>query len=213
MACPFLFWRKNKKIKYKVKLFLLKIRYIKCKIYTKSRKGEYPVEDRELIRKIHRGQKQYLNVIAEKYYDDIYRFCCYQTGDRQESYDLAQETFLRFIRYVDQYRYQNLKGYLITIARNVCMDYFRKEKCRQEKELEIAELEKSIQSREQTEITLEELTRNLSESQREAIILYYGYGFKYREIAKITGVPLSTVKSRIKQGIEKLRLGKEEFYG
>lgn len=106
------------------------------------------MEDRELIRKIHRGQKQYLNEIAEKYYDDIYRFCCYQTGNRQESYDLAQETFLRFIRYVDQYRYQNLKGYLITIARNVCMDYFRKEKCRQEKELEIAGMEKSIQSRE-----------------------------------------------------------------
>lgn len=29
------------------------------------------------------GKKEYLNTIAEKYYDDIYRFCCYQTGSRQ----------------------------------------------------------------------------------------------------------------------------------
>lgn len=171
------------------------------------------MEDRELIRQIHRGQKQYLNEIAEKYYDDIYRFCCYQTGNRQDSYDLAQETFLRFLRYVDQYRYQNLKGYLLTIARNVCMDYFRKEKSRMEKEQKAAGLEKMERLEVQAEITIEELTKSLSGTQREAVILYYGYGFKYREIAKITGVPLSTVKSRIRQGIEKLKLEKEEFYG
>ena len=50
------------------------------------------MEDRELIRQIQNGQKQYLNVIAEKYYNDIYYFCCYQTGSREDAYDLAQET-------------------------------------------------------------------------------------------------------------------------
>ena len=62
------------------------------------------MEDRELIRQIQNGQKQYLNVIAEKYYNDIYYFCCYHTGCREDAYDLAQETFLRFIRYVDRYQ-------------------------------------------------------------------------------------------------------------
>ena len=47
------------------------------------------MEDRELIRRIQDGQKQYLNEIAEKYYDDIYYFCCYQTGSREDAYDLA----------------------------------------------------------------------------------------------------------------------------
>ena len=81
------------------------------------------MEDRELIRQIQNGQKQYLNVIAEKYYNDIYYFCCYQTGSREDAYDLAQETFLRFIRYVDRYQYRNLKGYLLTIAMNLCRNY------------------------------------------------------------------------------------------
>ena len=81
------------------------------------------MEDRELIRRIQNGQKQYLNVIAEKYYNDIYYFCCYQTGSREDAYDLAQETFLRFIRYVDRYQYRNLKGYLLTIAMNLCRNY------------------------------------------------------------------------------------------
>ena len=92
------------------------------------------MNDRELIREIQRGKKEYLNDIAEKYYDDIYRFCCYQTGSCQDAGDLAQETFLHFIRSVEQFRYRNLKGYLLTIARNVCMDYFRGCQRRQEKE-------------------------------------------------------------------------------
>ncbi len=76
------------------------------------------MEDKELIRRIQNGQKEYLNVIAEKYYDDIYYFCCYQCGSREDAFDLAQETFLRFIRYVEKYQYRNLKGYLLTIAMN-----------------------------------------------------------------------------------------------
>ena len=81
------------------------------------------MKDRELIRRTQNGQKQYLNMVAEKYYNDIYYFCCYQTGGREDAYDLAQETFLRFIRYVDRYQYRNLKGYLLTIAMNLCRNY------------------------------------------------------------------------------------------
>ena len=48
------------------------------------------MNDRTLIWKIQQGQKELLNEIAEKYYDDIYRFCCYLTGQSQDAYDLAQ---------------------------------------------------------------------------------------------------------------------------
>lgn len=173
------------------------------------------MKDRELIREIQRGKKEYLNDIAEKYYDDIYRFCCYQTGNCQDAGDLAQETFLHFIRSVEQFRYRNLKGYLLTIARNVCMDYFRGCKRRQENEecfLQGAQGEWqaaiSQQARTQQEeflITVKQLTEQLPQMQREAMVLYYGYGFKYREIAQMTGTKIATVKSRVRQGTEKLR--------
>ena len=83
------------------------------------------MEDRELIRRIQNGQTEYLNDVAARYYDDIYYFCCYQTGSREDAYDLAQDTFLRFIKYVDHYQYRNLKGYLLTIAMNLCREYLR----------------------------------------------------------------------------------------
>ena len=55
--------------------------------HKKERPG---VNDREMIREIQKGKKEYLNDIAEKYYDDIYRFCCYQTGSCQDAGDLTQ---------------------------------------------------------------------------------------------------------------------------
>ncbi len=203
------------------------------------------MDDRDMIREIQRGRKEYLNVIAEKYYDDIYRFCCYQTGSRQDAYDLAQETFLRFIRMVGRYRYQNLKGYLLTIARNVCVDYFRDNKKRREWEIKEAEMgyggmayegighggvgygagrdgremrgwEKGNGRSRQEEflVTVEQLAAYLPQAQREAVVLYYGYGFKYREIAKMTGTGVSTVKSRVRQGTEKLKkvARREDFF-
>ncbi|MEY8389919.1 RNA polymerase sigma factor [Lachnospiraceae bacterium 45-W7] len=172
-----------------------------------------PLNDREMIREIQRGKKEYLNTIAEKYYDDIYRFCCYQTGNREDAWDLAQETFLHFIRYVEQYHYKNLKGYLLTIARNVCLDYFRRSQRRNQREtdlssgMELAGKETlSFRTRqEEVIVSVEELSRQLPAMQREAVILYYGYGYKYREIARMTGVGLATAKSRVRQATEKLR--------
>ena len=84
--------------------------------------------DKELIRKVHSGSKEALNAIVEKYYDEIYRFCLYLTGQATDSYDITQEVFLRFIKYVDSYEYRNLKGYLLIIARNLCRDYFHHKK-------------------------------------------------------------------------------------
>ena len=83
------------------------------------------VTDKELIHMVHSGDKEALNIIINKYYDDIYRFCYYLTGHETDSYDITQEVFIKFIRYSDTYRYKNLKGYLLIIARNLCYDYFR----------------------------------------------------------------------------------------
>ncbi len=228
------------------------------------------MDDRELVRRIQAGQKEYLNEIAEKYYDDIYYFCCYQTGSREDAYDLAQDTFLRFIRYVEGYRYRNLKGYLLTIAMNLCRNYWRGEglpppaakppthacgydgsqneahhACRRNTDRlrqtgnrspqnpqdtaygifvgygyedgEKTEANAASQAYESQEniLLLSDALLKLPQMQREAVLLHHFYGYKNREIARMTGVSCGTVKSRIRQGIEKLQqlLDKEDFYG
>lgn len=167
--------------------------------------------DKELIRKVHSGNKDALNIIIDKYYDELYRFCFYLTGQETDSYDIVQEVFLKFIRYVDSYQYKNLKGYLLTIARNLCCDYFRHKK----DEVRIEEVEE--QGKEDSRITLAEdglllkkALLQISAEQREVIILKICEELKFAEIAGVLGCNLSTVKSRYHLGIRKLRKVMEE---
>ena len=177
------------------------------------------LEDRELIRRIQNGQKEYLNEIAGKYYDDIYYFCAYQTGNREDAYDLAQETFFKFIRYVESYRYRNLKGYLLTIAMNLCRNYagrtagtriaatFDGWEQPEREAADCAEVSACCQGeygRLEDHLLLAEMLGRLPEAQREAVLLHHFYGYKNREIARMTGTSSATVKSRIRQGLEKL---------
>ncbi|MBD5457679.1 MAG: RNA polymerase sigma factor [Lachnospiraceae bacterium] len=161
--------------------------------------------DKELIRKVHNGDKESLNAIVRKYYDEIYRFCLYLTGQETDSYDIAQEVFLKFIRYVDSYQYKNLKGYLLMIARNACYDYFRHKKetvCIEEIEESGSEDSKIVLV--EDEMLLHQALSMIPPEQREVIILRIYEELKYTEIAKILGCNLSTVKSRYFQGIKKL---------
>ncbi|MDO5337295.1 MAG: RNA polymerase sigma factor [Eubacteriales bacterium] len=160
--------------------------------------------EKQWIREIQRGRGEYLNCIAEKYYDDIYRFCCYQTGNTEEAYDITQETFLRFIRNVEHYQSRNLKGYLLTIAANLCRDYFRGRKTESIADTETLSGSNVIAEKE-AQLTLMDCLGSLADFQREALLLHYYYGFKIREIAAMTGSNPSTVKSRIRQGTEKLK--------
>ncbi|MCI8485978.1 MAG: RNA polymerase sigma factor, partial [Clostridia bacterium] len=83
------------------------------------------MEDKELIYNIQHGEKELLEVLIQKYYDDIYRLCYYKTGNASISYDLTQETFLKLIKYIENYKDKGkFKSYLITIAINVCNTYF-----------------------------------------------------------------------------------------
>ena len=162
--------------------------------------------DKELIRKFHSGNKDALNAIIDKYYDDIYRFCFYLTLNELDSYDISQEVFLRFIKYIDTYTYKNLKGYLLIIARNLCRDYFR-----------IKELEDTVEISEDAIYTDKEMINiefklyinailnRIPFEQREVIVLRIQGDLRFKDIAKMLGCNLSTVKSRYRSGIEKMR--------
>lgn len=175
------------------------------------------MEDKELIYKIQHGNKELLEKIIQKYYDDIYRFCFYKTGNASISYDLTQETFLKLIKYIGTYRHKGkFKGYLLTIAMNVCNTYFNENKVDLE-ELDVNQNYNNSDSDrlmqiEQKDIILKALNK-LPEKQKEVIILKYYEDLKIKDISKILNENISTIKSRLKQGLEKMEmyLGKEDL--
>lgn len=163
------------------------------------------MKESKQLKLIGQGKTEYIDEIARTYYDDIYRFCCFETGDREWAHDLAQETFLRFIRYADHYGGGNLKGYLLTIAMNVCRDGWKLKNRQEEKELTEEDAKTFPISDAEERLLLQKALMQLPDFQREAVVLHYYCDFKYREIGRMTGVGTSTVKSRVRQGLKKLK--------
>ena len=177
------------------------------------------MNDRELIRKIHAGDKNALNKIVDRYYGDIYRFCLYLTADEAESYDITQEVFLRFMKYMSSYTHRNLKGYLLIIARNLCRDYFSRRD--RENEMRMSDSDPALLPEDiygepggagnpeldHTELRylFQGILSQLPAEQREVIALRFGEELKFREIAKVLGCSQSTVKSRYRLAITRLR--------
>ena len=58
-------------------------------------------------------------------YDKIYRYCYFKVNDRCAAEDLAQETFLRYFSHTPYISRGKQLAYLYTIARNLCVDYYR----------------------------------------------------------------------------------------
>ena len=63
-------------------------------------------------------------------------------------------------------------------------------------------------------MVLKNILAKIPEVQREAVILHHFYGYKNREIARMTGASCAAVKSRVNQGLAQLRrlLEKEDLY-
>ena len=126
--------------------------------------------------------------------------------------DLTQEVFLRLVVTLSRYRPTGkFSNYVFTIAVNASNDYFRKNKSFMQEDLNSIDIDAGIDIEgifiEQEEHTrLKEVLGELPDMQKDAILLRYFHNMKIKNIAEITGTNLSTVKSRISQGLNKLKI-------
>lgn len=166
-----------------------------------------------LIRKLKQGSDEAADLFIRTYYPDILQYCRYHCPDNCDAEDMAQETFVHFFQNLSSYSYMGkTKNYLYTIARNLCLDSFRKRK-----ELPMEELpEPSADptSHIQSSLLVEWALDKLSKELREIIILYYFQELRQKEIAKVLHIGLPLVKYRIKRAKEELKqiLGEEESH-
>ena len=62
----------------------------------------------------------------EEQYDKIYHYCYFKLYDKRLAQDITQETFLRFFQQNLSFDNNKELPYLYTIAKNLCVDNFRK---------------------------------------------------------------------------------------
>lgn len=168
-------------------------------------------EDSRLIKRIKAGDKQAFDILVRKHYQNIFSYCYRRTGNSDTAADLTQDVFMKLVASIYKYTFTGkFINFLFTIAVNTCNDYARKKQfCASDMDVEQREAIQNppdieVIQTEESKILYQRLSK-LPDIQKDALILHYYHGLKIKDISIITGVSTSTVKSRMKQGIEKLR--------
>jgi len=180
------------------------------------------VTDEALAARLIAGDPRAFDQLVLRWRDrvvDLARLLC---GDAEAAEDVGQEVFLRFLRRPDAYDPRRpFKAWILTVARNMCHDRYRREFARA-KYQRIAGVERHYGPRPATlpleEATLREgqaeLRRAIAElpSQfKEAYVLCAVRGMSYDEAAGICGCPPKTLSTRLARARKQLRARMERW--
>jgi len=167
--------------------------------------GLKPVDDRTIIERVLKGDTEAFNLLVRQWEKPIYNFILRMIGDRDEAMDLCQDSFMKAYRELDTLKDRDrFSSWLYRIAHNTCYSKLRKDQGKTFVELDPdtrGGSKPSIESR----LAVEKALQQLPEDQREVVVLKVYQNLKFDEIAAIQDAPVSTVKSRLYMGFEKLR--------
>lgn len=148
----------------------------------------------------------------EEEYDKIYRYCYYKLRSRETAEDVTQETFLRFFASDSYYDRGQALRYLYTIARNLCVDEWRKHKtellCQ---EPEQAQSDMQAEEKLLLAVSVRLALARLDEEERELILLRYVNEVPVGTISRIYHLSRFAVYRKLKKAVRQMEifLGKE----
>jgi RNA polymerase sigma-70 factor (ECF subfamily) len=175
--------------------------------------------DEELVARTNGGDPDSFNELIRRWERPIYALAYRQIGREEDARDVCQEAFLRAYRALHAFRGQSkFSSWLYRIAINLCRDWMRRERrtpvSQPPEDVDLMDLaaangpSESIEdriARHDMSRAVERAMAVLPDEQRTAIILKEYHELTFQEIADLVGCPLSTVKTRLYQGLAVLR--------
>ncbi|MHC4890551.1 MAG: RNA polymerase sigma factor, partial [Planctomycetota bacterium] len=159
-----------------------------------------------------RGSNDAMRRIYEKYKDYLLTLAKALLTEKTAAEDVVHDVFVSFAQSAKQFQLTgSLRGYLATCVCNLARDKIRARKQHGENPDSTELIISDSDNPEQNAIEREELMRlrqgisQLPYEQREAVILHLKGGMKFRELAKLQGVSISTIHGRYRYGLNKLR--------
>lgn len=160
------------------------------------------------VARIQQGDKEGLKEIYEAYISYIYMIVLGIVGSRENAEDVTSEFFIKIWTVLDTYQNNGAhKAWLATIARNMALDFLRKNK----REIPTEEFNEDISSDETPEeevvgeLSVQEALATLNEAERQVVDMKVLGEMSFREISESLNIPMGTVTWRYQNAIKKLR--------
>ncbi len=149
-----------------------------------------------------------MSVDMQEQYDKIYRYCYYKVKNSVLAEDLTQETFLKYFAQNAYFERGKMLAYLYTIARNLCIDVFRK--------IQPEILTEDIPGTDcfdqiEINLTLRQALKTLPEQERELLLLRYVNHLSVGEISSILKISRFAVYRRTSSAIAALKKERRIF--
>jgi RNA polymerase sigma factor (sigma-70 family) len=186
------------------------------------------LSDQELVSLYIKGNEGALEVIVNRHRARIFSYIIVTIKDRTLAEDFFQDTFIKVIKTLRGGRYNEEGKFLpwvMRIAHNLMIDYFRKAKrfravrgrSSDNEELDIFNTirneELNIEEflvKDQVKNDVKELIERLPEEQKEVVKLRYYYDMSFKEISEFTNVSINTALGRMRYALINLRKVVEE---
>lgn len=170
------------------------------------------ISENDLVTMLRNGDQSVVSEIYDRYGSVLYGVC---TKILRNNTGLAEDAFQESVVKIWKYgkSYDPKKGKLFTwmlnITKNTAIDQWRKNSNRGkiQNDIEDVHLDKTAHSETRNTDTIDvpENVERLDRSLREVIELAYFNGMTHKQISGELDIPLGTVKTRIRNGIKKLR--------
>jgi RNA polymerase sigma-70 factor (ECF subfamily) len=168
------------------------------------------LEDRLLLYRAQRGDRQAFDRLYEKHLDALLTVAMSLLGRSGDAQDAVQEVFTALMESLATVRlHGSLRGYLAVCVANRCRDLLRR-RCRCGTEAEAARVADdpeplALAIRAEQVRRAEQALGRLPYEQREAVVLHIQAGLTFRAMARALQVPLGTVQSRYRYGLNSLK--------
>ena len=181
---------------------------------------EQQAEEIGWIEQALRGDQASFNRLMHRYGGAVYNLAYRMLGNMQDAEDASQEIFLRAYLRLDSFdRARRFSTWLLSIGSNFCIDRLRR---RRFTWMTLDDVAFSLPSSERgpepsallhdQQATVQRALQQLPDTYRLVTVLRYWYDLSYEEIAQVTRLPQSTIKTRLHRARHMLAtaLGPEE---
>ncbi len=182
------------------------------------------LSDEAVMLRVKDDDHQAFAELMKRYERQLLAFIYRQLGDHETSKDLLMDTFLRIYKAAPRYEPRaKFSTYIYQIARNLCINEYRKREIRKTESLDQMEAGSGIEvagtdlnpaehlERQERRNLVQKALNSLPEDQRTILILAEYQGIRYEKIAEIMGCSVGTVKSRMFRARQKIKEWMENY--